>query len=199
MPVGWPNATTLKSAKRTRAQALGLALVIVAGWADALHFMTRQEISLTTPWQPALPLTELPQGQMKACNVGGRDILICHTRDGLFALDNTCTHASARMSEGRLRGYRLICPLHGASFDARTGHTTARVPPAAGARRNGGSPVGRFRGGDLNGRAGSLRAGLENSPLFESRSAFEKPHFHAGKLNHVVVVQSPRLRADGHA
>jgi len=83
--------------------------------------MTRQEISLTTPWQPALPLTELPEGQMKACNVGGRDILICHTRDGLFALDNTCTHASARMSEGRLRGYRLICPLHGASFDARTG------------------------------------------------------------------------------
>jgi nitrite reductase/ring-hydroxylating ferredoxin subunit len=83
--------------------------------------MTRQEISLTTPWQPALPLTELPVGQMKARNVGGRDVLICHTRDGLFALDNICTHASARMSEGRLRGSRLICPLHGASFDARTG------------------------------------------------------------------------------
>jgi 3-phenylpropionate/trans-cinnamate dioxygenase ferredoxin subunit len=32
------------------------------------------------------------------------------------------------MSEGRLRGLRLICPLHGASFDCRTGG--ALGPPA---------------------------------------------------------------------
>jgi 3-phenylpropionate/trans-cinnamate dioxygenase ferredoxin subunit len=36
-------------------------------------------------------------------------------------LDNICTHAYARLSEGRLRGNRLICPLHGASFDVRDG------------------------------------------------------------------------------
>jgi nitrite reductase/ring-hydroxylating ferredoxin subunit len=76
---------------------------------------------LTTTWIPALPLTELPEGQMKACSINGRDVLVCRTRDGLFALDNVCTHAFARISEGRLRGFRLICPLHGASFDARTG------------------------------------------------------------------------------
>ena len=53
--------------------------------------------------------------------LGGRDLVICRTRDGLFALDNICTHALARLSEGRLRGQRLICPLHGASFDVRDG------------------------------------------------------------------------------
>jgi nitrite reductase/ring-hydroxylating ferredoxin subunit len=58
---------------------------------------------------------------MKACNINGRAVVVCRTRDGLFALDNICTHAFARVSEGRLRGFRLICPLHGASFDARTG------------------------------------------------------------------------------
>ena len=76
---------------------------------------------MTTTWIPALPLTELPEGQMKPCNINGRDVVVCRTRDGLFALDNICTHAFARVSEGRLRGFRLICPLHGASFDARTG------------------------------------------------------------------------------
>jgi nitrite reductase/ring-hydroxylating ferredoxin subunit len=51
----------------------------------------------------------------------GREIVICHTREGVFALDNICTHAHARMCEGRLRATRLICPLHGASFDVRDG------------------------------------------------------------------------------
>ncbi len=59
---------------------------------------------------------------MHGCVVQGRDIVICHTRAGVFALDNVCTHAYARLSEGRLRGTRLICPLHGASYDARNGN-----------------------------------------------------------------------------
>ena len=68
-----------------------------------------------------MPLTEVPEGKMKSCTIDGREIVVCHTRDGLHALDNICTHAMAKMSEGRLRGTRLICPLHGASFDVRTG------------------------------------------------------------------------------
>jgi nitrite reductase/ring-hydroxylating ferredoxin subunit len=58
---------------------------------------------------------------MRCVAVGATQILVCHTRDGLHAVDNVCTHAYARLDEGRLRGHRLICPLHGASFDARTG------------------------------------------------------------------------------
>lgn len=72
-------------------------------------------------YQPVLASAELLEGQMRACQLGGRDLVICRTRDGLFALDNICTHALARLSEGRLRGQRLICPLHGASFDVRDG------------------------------------------------------------------------------
>lgn len=68
-----------------------------------------------------LAATDLREGQMRAVEVDGRSIVVCHTRDGWSALDNVCTHANARMSEGRLRGHRLICPLHGASFDCRSG------------------------------------------------------------------------------
>ena len=66
-------------------------------------------------------LAELPEGSMRACDVAGREVLVCHAKAGVFAVDNICTHAFARMNEGRLRGVRLMCPLHGASFDVRTG------------------------------------------------------------------------------
>ena len=70
---------------------------------------------------PAIPLHDLGEGKMRACTIGSRELVICRTRDGVFALDNICSHALARMNEGRLRGTRLICPLHGASFDVRDG------------------------------------------------------------------------------
>jgi nitrite reductase/ring-hydroxylating ferredoxin subunit len=71
----------------------------------------------------SIPLEDVAEGAMKAHKVEGREIVICRTKDGIYALDNVCTHAYARLSEGRLRGTRLICPLHGASFDVRDGRT----------------------------------------------------------------------------
>jgi nitrite reductase/ring-hydroxylating ferredoxin subunit len=79
-------------------------------------------------FQPALPLAEIPQGSMRPVTLAGREILICHTREGVFAVDNICSHAHARMCEGRLRATRIVCPLHGASFDIRNGKVLG--PPA---------------------------------------------------------------------
>ena len=56
---------------------------------------------------PVVPLSELPAGAMRAVMVGVREILVCHTKEGLFAVDNVCSHAYARLCEGRLRG--TIC------------------------------------------------------------------------------------------
>lgn len=80
-------------------------------------------------FHPALALADLSEGRMRCVTVAGREVLICRTREGVFALDNICTHAFARMDEGRLRGVRLICPLHGASFDVRDGRVLG--PPAS--------------------------------------------------------------------
>lgn len=84
---------------------------------------------MTEPiFHPAIAFAELPQGRMRCVTVAGREVLVCHTREGVFALDNICTHALARMDEGRLRGVRVICPMHGASFDVRDGRVLG--PPA---------------------------------------------------------------------
>jgi len=79
-------------------------------------------------FETALQLAEVPLGSMRTCVLGGREIVICHTGEGVFALDNICTHAHARLCEGRLRATRLVCPLHGASFDIRDGRVLG--PPA---------------------------------------------------------------------
>lgn len=70
---------------------------------------------------PALSLSALRPGGMRPCTIGGRELLLCRVKDTLHAVDNICTHAFARLHEGRLRGTRLTCPLHGAVFDVRDG------------------------------------------------------------------------------
>ena len=78
-----------------------------------------------------IDLADLGVGEMIARQAGGREILICRTRDGVFAIDDQCSHAEARLCEGRLRGIRVICPLHGAAFDVRSGAVLkgpARLP-----------------------------------------------------------------------
>jgi nitrite reductase/ring-hydroxylating ferredoxin subunit len=68
---------------------------------------------------------DVPKGRMLEVTVGSRSIVLCHTREGWFAVDNVCTHAYAKLSEGRLRKTKLICPLHGGTFDCRTGAAIA--------------------------------------------------------------------------
>ncbi|MBS1200045.1 MAG: hypothetical protein H6R27_723 [Proteobacteria bacterium] len=72
-------------------------------------------------WYPLASHADLIAGLPHGFQVDGRRVVLCATREGLYALEDTCTHAEAHMSEGRLRGCRLVCPLHGASFDVRDG------------------------------------------------------------------------------
>jgi 3-phenylpropionate/trans-cinnamate dioxygenase ferredoxin subunit len=91
---------------------------------------------------------------MLEVTVGSRSIVLCHTREGWFAVDNVCTHAYAKLSEGRLRKTKLICPLHGGTFDCRTG--AAIGWPAV-------APLGtyavRLSGADVEIALGALPAG----------------------------------------
>lgn len=76
---------------------------------------------MTTSWFRLLPVDDLETGSVHRASGGGNDVALACTREGIFAVGDLCPHAEARMSEGRLRGCRLTCPLHGASFDVRDG------------------------------------------------------------------------------
>jgi len=45
----------------------------------------------------------------------------CFTTKEMCALDDTCTHVGAFLSEGGVRNGMVRCPRHGAPFDLRTG------------------------------------------------------------------------------
>jgi len=65
---------------------------------------------------------ELVPGAMVRVEPDGMDpILLCHSGEAIHAVDDECTHAIASLSEGRLEGTTVFCPLHGGSFDICTG------------------------------------------------------------------------------
>ena len=74
-------------------------------------------------------LSHLTDGQMQVFeDIGEHGIVVCRVDGALFAVEDNCSHADTPLSEGRLRGPLLMCPLHGAGFDVRDG--THQGPPA---------------------------------------------------------------------
>lgn len=53
--------------------------------------------------------------------VGDLQIAVVRLEDGIFAVNDVCTHEYALLSEGFCEDGRLECPLHQACFDIRTG------------------------------------------------------------------------------
>jgi 3-phenylpropionate/trans-cinnamate dioxygenase ferredoxin subunit len=66
-------------------------------------------------------VSEVPPGRGKLVQAGGRLIALFNCAGTFYAVDDTCTHAEASLSEGFLEGTTVECPLHGARFDLRTG------------------------------------------------------------------------------
>jgi 3-phenylpropionate/trans-cinnamate dioxygenase ferredoxin subunit len=77
-------------------------------------------------YQRVASTTQIPRGKTLVVTVEDSEVLICHTTEGYFAVDNLCSHADASLGEGKLKGQRIICPLHGAAFDVRDGSALSK-------------------------------------------------------------------------
>ncbi len=61
-------------------------------------------------------------GQVRVLRcAGGLEIAVSNIDGAYYAIDDLCTHDGGTLGEGRLRNGRVVCPRHGAQFDARTG------------------------------------------------------------------------------
>ena len=69
----------------------------------------------------ACKTTEIVSGQMKKIIVDGKEIIISNVDGNYFAIDDTCTHSGASLSEGKLEGSIVTCDWHGAQFDCKNG------------------------------------------------------------------------------
>lgn len=77
----------------------------------------------------ACAMADLPVGSVLAIDVGADiDIAVVNTVEGVFAIQDLCSHAEYPLSEGDVDGCTLECIGHGSRFDLRTGNPLE--PPA---------------------------------------------------------------------
>lgn len=79
-------------------------------------------------FRPVVAVDAIEDKSFACLEVEGQAVVICRFRDEYYALENRCSHALSTFDDGRMRGPRLMCPLHGATFDIRDGACIG--PPA---------------------------------------------------------------------
>ena len=72
---------------------------------------------------------DVAPGKSKQVTVNGRKIGVYNVNGCYHAIDDTCPHRGAPLSEGDCEGTVVICPWHGAQFDVTTGSHLS--PPAS--------------------------------------------------------------------
>lgn len=68
---------------------------------------------------------EIPVGSMKEAQYEGQHILIANVEGKFYAINGICSHMNMLLQRGKLEGYILTCPFHGAKFDVRDGSVVA--------------------------------------------------------------------------
>ena len=78
---------------------------------------------LVSDWVTVASVEDIPPGHAARVEIGDTPVAIFNVDGNFYALDDTCSHAQAELSEGDLDVDRCVveCPLHGSSFDLRTG------------------------------------------------------------------------------
>lgn len=78
-------------------------------------------------WITVAQRDDLAEGDVLGLDIAGRSIALYDADGNLYATDDICTHAYARLSDGWLDGDEIECPLHAGRFDVKSGK--AVCPP----------------------------------------------------------------------
>ncbi|MDO8494711.1 MAG: non-heme iron oxygenase ferredoxin subunit [Deltaproteobacteria bacterium] len=73
-------------------------------------------------------VSDIPVGSAKQVEVEGEPVAIFNVDGNFYALHDTCSHAQASLSEGWVEDGAVSCPLHGATFNLKTGAGTMPAP-----------------------------------------------------------------------
>jgi len=69
----------------------------------------------------AAETTEIPAGKSKRIELEENTIAIFNVGGNFHAIQDTCNHMGAPLSDGNLKGCTVICPWHAAQFDVTSG------------------------------------------------------------------------------
>lgn len=71
------------------------------------------------------PESALSEGEARAFQVNGEEIILCRVDGEVCALRGICTHEDLPLDGGTVEDGVLTCPWHGARYDVRTGRVLA--------------------------------------------------------------------------
>ena len=72
-------------------------------------------------WVKVATTEDLDDNGLCSVEADGREIVLVQADDGIYALDDCCSHQDYPLSEGEVEDGTLECALHGARFDVKTG------------------------------------------------------------------------------
>jgi NAD(P)H-dependent nitrite reductase small subunit len=72
-------------------------------------------------WQALCPLANLNEGEPFGVEHGDSRIALFLMGSKVYATGDICPHQFAHLSTGYIDGDSIVCPLHGAEFDIKTG------------------------------------------------------------------------------
>jgi 3-phenylpropionate/trans-cinnamate dioxygenase ferredoxin subunit len=64
---------------------------------------------------------DVPDGEMKAFNVGSVSVAVANVGDTFYAFGNICSHRRCPLAKGDLDDTFVTCPCHGSMFDVTNG------------------------------------------------------------------------------
>lgn len=64
---------------------------------------------------------DVPAGQGRVVEVGGRTLALFNVDGTFYCLDNTCPHRGGPLGEGDVEGRIVMCPWHAWRWDVTTG------------------------------------------------------------------------------
>ena len=81
-----------------------------------------------TQWIDVAAEADLFEGAGIAVTPEGQDIAVFKLEDGVYAINNLCSHGNAKLCDGFVEGHHVECPFHQALFSLHDG--SVRCGPA---------------------------------------------------------------------
>jgi nitrite reductase/ring-hydroxylating ferredoxin subunit len=78
-----------------------------------------------TTYRTVAKVSDIEPGELMYVEVGDEFVCLINMDGEIHAINDTCTHEDASLSDGTIIDGEIECPLHGGAFDIRTGEPTA--------------------------------------------------------------------------
>ncbi|MDQ3524644.1 MAG: non-heme iron oxygenase ferredoxin subunit [Chloroflexota bacterium] len=79
---------------------------------------------MNATYQTVAKTSDIQPGELMYVEVGDEFVCLINLDGEIHAINDTCTHEDASLSDGTIIGDEIECPMHGGSFDIRTGQPT---------------------------------------------------------------------------